>query len=332
MGTKQILIMIYFLQLNFNPIYSMEKLESEEIELDEITDENRINFFGKAEDIDFFDYIIEQFDVEMDDANNDNINDNYDHYWNNLQAHIDNFDNEQNPESLNKILTSKKNIPEDIFPLERLPNELLICIASLLIAKDSELITYETDDPKNKDKVRVEKGPAKIYRNISYFLRTCKRFYCLKDGIDKIILEKLEKLSDKSLEEKLQQQRESNPFIDMAHIAVGYERMIWLTAWILKSKKTGCFDALINTKDTLSRTPLHWAAFYNKPRIIYMLVKAGANIESKDFLGNTPLHITTFRGSFNAAEILLTLNANPNCRNNKETHCTKLRLKTTLIW
>ena len=63
-------------------------------------------------------------------------------------------------------------------------------------------------------------------------------------------------------------------------------------------------------------SPLHLAAYYGHKDICLMLLEHGADINAQSFLGFTPLHYSTERNSFDVSELLITLGADPNIKNN----------------
>lgn len=58
--------------------------------------------------------------------------------------------------------------------------------------------------------------------------------------------------------------------------------------------------------------PLHWAAFYNQPKVAETLVEEGADVNATDYLGWTPLHIAAERGHGEVATVLVEEGANVN--------------------
>ena len=70
--------------------------------------------------------------------------------------------------------------------------------------------------------------------------------------------------------------------------------------------------ANIEAKDPIYHnwTPLHWAAFKNKPETVLMLLENKANIESQSVNGVTPLHLSIVKGHWLIFRILLQFGAN----------------------
>jgi ankyrin repeat protein len=58
-------------------------------------------------------------------------------------------------------------------------------------------------------------------------------------------------------------------------------------------------------RDEYGNTPLHKAAQWNIPKIVRILLTAGADIEARDEYGNTPLHLAAQFGNANAVKELL---------------------------
>ena len=59
----------------------------------------------------------------------------------------------------------------------------------------------------------------------------------------------------------------------------------------------------------MSRTPLHWAAHYNHPAVIRILLKHGASIDRRDEKYKTPLHLAASQGAVEGTRALLELGA-----------------------
>ena len=69
----------------------------------------------------------------------------------------------------------------------------------------------------------------------------------------------------------------------------------------------------VNSRDSFKRTPLHYAAQYNKkPSVIKILLDAGANIEATDKLSSTPLHNAAEYGVCENVRVLLGAGAKVN--------------------
>jgi ankyrin repeat protein len=63
--------------------------------------------------------------------------------------------------------------------------------------------------------------------------------------------------------------------------------------------------ALVEAKDDLARTPLHWACRGVHLEVVRLLVERGADVNARDANGVTPLHSVSSRGDVGAAGILL---------------------------
>ncbi|MFZ5950501.1 MAG: ankyrin repeat domain-containing protein, partial [Candidatus Rifleibacteriota bacterium] len=74
--------------------------------------------------------------------------------------------------------------------------------------------------------------------------------------------------------------------------------------------------AEVNIQDRLKAyTPLHYAAFYNYPKIVKFLLSRRADPHIQDKDGYFPLHLASANGCSSIVEILLDHRANPNCLN-----------------
>jgi ankyrin repeat protein len=60
------------------------------------------------------------------------------------------------------------------------------------------------------------------------------------------------------------------------------------------------------------RTPLHFAAIYNRATTAEVLIRQGAKVEAMDRYGFTPLHLAACQGSAEVAALLLKHKADPN--------------------
>lgn len=71
---------------------------------------------------------------------------------------------------------------------------------------------------------------------------------------------------------------------------------------------------LVNCCDTDGRqsTPLHFAAGYNHPEVVKLLLEKGANIHAKDKGGLVPLHNACSYGHYEVAELLIKYGADVN--------------------
>jgi tankyrase len=88
---------------------------------------------------------------------------------------------------------------------------------------------------------------------------------------------------------------------------------------ILEAAKNGDFETLkllvsrdnVNCRDTEGRnsTPLHFAAGYNRIKVVEFLVSMGAKVSAKDKGGLVPLHNACSYGHYEVAKLLITNNA-----------------------
>lgn len=67
----------------------------------------------------------------------------------------------------------------------------------------------------------------------------------------------------------------------------------------------GSLSNIVNTCDSLERTPLHWAAMNGHPGIVSTLVDCGAKTAAMDSSGLTPLELALERGNSDAVSLLL---------------------------
>lgn len=70
----------------------------------------------------------------------------------------------------------------------------------------------------------------------------------------------------------------------------------------------------VNCRDMPGResTPLHFAAGYNHPEVVKLLLEKGADIEAKDKGHLVPLHNACSYGHYEVAELLIKYGANVN--------------------
>ena len=83
---------------------------------------------------------------------------------------------------------------------------------------------------------------------------------------------------------------------------------------LLYATKEGLFDIVkrliengkdLEEKDSLGRTPLHWAVLRKQHRIVEYLVEHGANVNSLTYNGFSPLHFAIMNGDSEMIEYLL---------------------------
>ncbi|CAJ2507809.1 Uu.00g089950.m01.CDS01 [Anthostomella pinea] len=92
------------------------------------------------------------------------------------------------------------------------------------------------------------------------------------------------------------------------HIAasIGFRRLV---AALIRNG----YEDEIKTRDSLINTPLHFAAFFGRPKIVEELLNKGAVIDDGDDIGEqTPLHMAAFGGHVEVMKKLLLRGANPN--------------------
>ena len=57
-------------------------------------------------------------------------------------------------------------------------------------------------------------------------------------------------------------------------------------------------NCCVNERDEVfRRTPLNYAAYYNNPEVVRLLLKNGADVELQDRLGDQPIHSAASRGN-----------------------------------
>ena len=74
-------------------------------------------------------------------------------------------------------------------------------------------------------------------------------------------------------------------------------------------KQGAAVDSLDTRRNPNGRRALNWAAWYDQPAAILLLVSRGAGVDSVNLTGNTPLHHAAENGSVAAARALLALGA-----------------------
>jgi CubicO group peptidase (beta-lactamase class C family) len=88
------------------------------------------------------------------------------------------------------------------------------------------------------------------------------------------------------------------------------------TIEIINSLKDQADIELPDTRRSKSgRRALNWAAWFNRPEAVRLLVKKGANIDAQNATGFTALHHAAEAGSLEAAKVLLELGANTDITN-----------------
>ncbi|MBW3540608.1 MAG: ankyrin repeat domain-containing protein [Planctomycetes bacterium] len=71
---------------------------------------------------------------------------------------------------------------------------------------------------------------------------------------------------------------------------------------------------LVRKRDSIGRTPLHYAAEGNRPEAVEFLAAQEADVEAQDNLGDTPLRAAAVTGALDAAKKLIQLGADPKAR------------------
>ena len=90
------------------------------------------------------------------------------------------------------------------------------------------------------------------------------------------------------------------------------------TAAVVAALKDGArVDSLDTRRTPNGRRALNWAALYNRPAVIRILVAQGATVNMANLTGFTPLHHAAENGSVDAARVLLELGADWTWPNNE---------------
>ena len=95
------------------------------------------------------------------------------------------------------------------------------------------------------------------------------------------------------------------------HYAVTYGTVDLLDFLIAKG-------ADLNAADNTGMTPLHTAAMIGRTEEAERLLKAGANLEACDTFGDTPLHLAAIHNQKAMVELLLDAGADPKTVNNEK--------------
>ena len=78
---------------------------------------------------------------------------------------------------------------------------------------------------------------------------------------------------------------------------------------------------VVNERDYVLNTPLHWAILKADILIPRLLLQSGADVNARNVRGDTPLHLAMFvppPGNINAVEVLLEFNADNTIRNSRD--------------
>ena len=106
----------------------------------------------------------------------------------------------------------------------------------------------------------------------------------------------------------------SSPPISSTQSAVSVQPVDWarLKEWTrLSELLVDANTALVDCRDSLGRTALHYAAGYDEVQAVCALVRCGATIDAPDHFGVTPLHWACLRAHVAVVEALLAANADP---------------------
>ncbi|KAF3923189.1 hypothetical protein ABW20_dc0109543 [Dactylellina cionopaga] len=87
---------------------------------------------------------------------------------------------------------------------------------------------------------------------------------------------------------------------------------VLLRSWALYLPIFGHGDLEFDARDSIGRTPLHWAARHGKEAVVRVLLNEGAKVDAKDRTGITPFHLTVYGPHSEIAKILLAKGANIN--------------------
>jgi ankyrin repeat protein len=86
--------------------------------------------------------------------------------------------------------------------------------------------------------------------------------------------------------------------------------------------------AIVFSKDSYGKTPLHYAATLEKKDLAEFLLSAKADVNAKDSQGETPLLLATYAGRREVVELLLSSGADVNARDNMDV--TPLHMAATI--
>ena len=70
--------------------------------------------------------------------------------------------------------------------------------------------------------------------------------------------------------------------------------------------------------DHHSRSPLHYAAFYGRTRLMQVLIDSNFSVNQKDLFLNTPLHYACYSGNLSSVELLIENNSTMYIKNNHQ--------------
>ena len=96
-------------------------------------------------------------------------------------------------------------------------------------------------------------------------------------------------------------------------VAASYGAVYCLALLIARGGDTLGLNAIRTGNDGVGNSALHYAAFYNYPEIIALLLQAGANPTVKDVDDETPLDYARAKGHPQCAAILETAMLEPQC-------------------
>lgn len=72
----------------------------------------------------------------------------------------------------------------------------------------------------------------------------------------------------------------------------------------------------VDARDELTYTALEHAAMHNRPKVVELLLKRGADVNKQDHSGNTPLHFAVYNNSTEVIKVLKEWGASPEIKNN----------------
>ena len=96
------------------------------------------------------------------------------------------------------------------------------------------------------------------------------------------------------------------------HIAAQFGKAEFILKYLLPRIE----KSHLTITDNYGRTPLHYAAKFNKISVIDLLIKQNIEINTKDICGNTPLLLAVLSGNHNIIKYLLENNADLKTTNN----------------
>lgn len=76
-------------------------------------------------------------------------------------------------------------------------------------------------------------------------------------------------------------------------------------------------SANVNAVDLIGRSPLHWACFFERKRIVFQILNKSADVNLKDYRGDTPLHLSCLSYGVEISDMLIKKGADISSTNRK---------------